>query len=131
VRLLTQAGTNLLASIDRPEPVRLFDQPNSAPLIFEMPASGTVLVTFSTVVAGQNGGSPFEWLLWLDNGPAPTMPIPATVTVAAGGTPISSTQLLTLGPGSHRLQVLVRSPSGVPLTVSHSHLTKLAVPEGP
>jgi hypothetical protein len=125
---LTQAGTNLLLSIERPEPVMLFDQPNSAPLVFQMPASGTVLVTFSTVVSGQNGGSPFEWLLWVDDGPAATMPIPATMSVAAGGTPVSSTQLLTLGPGSHLLQVVVRSPSGAPLTLSHSHLTQITVP---
>jgi hypothetical protein len=128
IRLQTFAAFSLVSNVSRPEPIMLFDKPNSAPLVFEVAASGTLLVTFSTVVTGSNGGSPFEWLLWVDDGPAPTMPAPATVTIQAGGTPVSSTQVVTLPPGSHLVQVVVRSPGGQMLTLSHSHLTALWIP---
>jgi hypothetical protein len=105
----------------------LFDKPNSAPVIFEMPAAGQVLVTFSTIVTGPNGGNAFEYLLWVDDGPAKTMPIPATLEAVSGGTPVSTTQLLDLGPGQHLIQVVVRSPNSVPIVLSHSHLVVLSL----
>ena len=123
----TQSGFNLLFSINRPEPVFLFDKPNSAPILFTLPASGKVLVTFSTIAVGPNGGNAFEYLLWVDAGPAPTMPIPATVQAMSGGTPISTTQLLDLGAGNHLIQIVVRSPNSVPITLTHSHLVALIV----
>jgi len=125
--IATHAGFNLLTSISRPEPVMLFDKPNSAPVVFDLPAAGNVLVTFSTIVTGPNGGSSFEYLLWVDDGPAKTMPIPATLEAASGGTPVSTTQLLDLGPGQHLVQVVVRSPNSVQIVLSHSHLTVLSL----
>lgn len=105
----------------------LFDKPNSAPLIFELKAAGKVLVTFSTIAAGPSGPTSLEFLLWVDAGPSPTMPIPGTITVQSGaGTPLSTTQLLTLGPGQHLVQIVVRSPNGMPITLTHSHLTALS-----
>jgi hypothetical protein len=85
-----------------------------------------VMVTFSAVVTPPDGGTaPFEYLLWLDTGPAPTMPAPATLTVVSGGTQISTTQSFPLGPGKHLIQAVVRSPSGAALTLTNSHLTAL------
>lgn len=104
----------------------LFDAPNSAPLQFQMPTAGHVLVSFSTIVTGVSGDSPFEYVLLVDHGPAETMPIPAAFVALSGGTPVSTIQLLTLQAGEHVIQVLVRSPSGVPITLSHSHLTALS-----
>jgi hypothetical protein len=103
----------------------LFERPNAAPVTFEMAKAGNVLVSFSTIVAGLNDADPFEYVIWLDNEPAPTMPIPAAMQVQSGGTPVSTIQLLSLGPGKHQLQVIVRSPHGVPLNLTHSHLTVL------
>ena len=122
----TQMGFNLLAAVPHAEPMALFDKPNAAPLKFDMPKAGNVLVSFSTIVSGVNSTDPFEYVIWLDNGPAPTMPIPAAMLVQNGGTPVSTIQLLTLEPGPHQLQVVVRSPHGVPLTLMHSHLTVLS-----
>jgi hypothetical protein len=129
-RIVTQASQNLMQVVDRPEPVMLFDAPASAPVRLTVAASGNLVVTFSTTVAGPNGGNgtPFEYLLWLDDSPSPTMPVPATLTVPNGGTPVSTTQVLPLQPGDHLVQVVVRSPNGVPLTLSHSHLAVLWVP---
>lgn len=104
----------------------LFDAPNSAPLQIQMPAAGSVLVSFSTIVTGVSGDSPFEYMLLVDDRPAETMPIPAAFVVLSGGTPVSTIQLLSLSAGPHMIQVLVRSPSGVPITLAHSHLTALS-----
>jgi hypothetical protein len=125
------ARSIVLTSITRPEPVLLFDTPNSSSLTFEAKTAGNLLVTFSTTVNGPNGGSPFEWLLWLDAGPSPTMPTPATVSVTSGGLPVSSTQVIPLQPGNHLIQVVVRSPGSVPLTLMHSHLATLWLPAPP
>jgi hypothetical protein len=119
--------------VDRPEPVLLFEAPASAPVTLSPTAPGTLLVTFTTIVAGPNGGNgtPFEYIVWVDNAPSPTMPVPATLTVQNGGTPVSMTQAIPLQPGDHLIQVVVRSPSSVPLTLSHSHLTALWVQPPP
>jgi hypothetical protein len=124
--IATGMGFNLLATVPQAEPMALFERPNAAPLAFDMPKAGNVLVSFSTIVSGVNSTDPFEYVIWLDNGPAPTMPIPAAMLVQNGGTPVSTIQMLTLPPGPHRLQVVVRSPHGVPLTMMHSHLTVLS-----
>jgi hypothetical protein len=124
--ITTQMGFNLVATVPHAEPMALFDKPNAAPLAFDMPKTGHVLVSFSTIVSGVNSADPFEYVIWLDNGPAPTMPIPAAMMVLNGGTPVSTIQLLTLPAGPHQLQVVVRSPHGVPLTLMHSHLTLLS-----
>ena len=65
--------------------------------------------------------------LWVDAGPATTMPIPATIYADPRGTPVSTTQLLDLGPGQHLVQIVVRSPNSVPIILSHSHLVVLTV----
>jgi hypothetical protein len=104
----------------------LFDAPSSAPLQLQMPTAGHVLVSFSTIVTGVSGDGPFEYELLVDNGPAETMPIPAAFVALSGGTPVSTIQLLSLPAGQHVIQVLVRSPSGAPITLSHSHLTTLS-----
>jgi hypothetical protein len=114
-------------TVSRPEPVFLFDKPNSAPVTFSLTAAGKALVTFSTIATAPNGGNAFEYLLWVDTAPAVTMPIPATVQAVSGGTPVSTTQLLDLGAGNHLIQVVVRSPNSVPITLTHSHLTALVV----
>jgi hypothetical protein len=124
--IATQMGFNLVATVPHAEPMALFDKPNAAPLAFVMPKAGNVLVSFSTIVSGVDSADPFEYVIWLDNGPAPTMPIPAAMMVQNGGTPVSTIQLLTLPAGPHQLQVVVRSPHGVPLTLMHSHLTLLS-----
>jgi hypothetical protein len=122
----------LSSTVDRPEPILLFDQPRSVPLTFDLKASGNMVVTFSTIVSApesaNDGHAPFEYLLWVDDGPAPTMPVPANLIAQAGGTPVSTTHILTLKPGPHLVQVVVRSPSGVSLSLSHSHLTTLYIP---
>src|SRR5207302_1207614 len=114
--IATKMGFNLVATVPHAEPMPLFDRPNAAPLTFEMPKAGNVLVSFSTIVSGVNTADPFEYVIWVDDGPAPTMPIPAAMLVQNGGTPVATIQLLTLTPGPHQLQVVVRSPHGVPLT---------------
>ena len=105
----------------------LFDKPNSAPVVWQLTAAGKVIVTFSTIVTGPAGGNTFEYLLWVDAGPATTMPIPATIYADPRGTPVSTTQLLDLGPGQHLVQIVVRSPNSVPIILSHSHLVVLTV----
>jgi hypothetical protein len=127
--VLAQDGAILFLNIDRREPVMLFEKPDSAPLTLELTTPRRVLVSFSTVATSVGDGGILEYLLLLDDDPAPTMPLPATIQVQSAGTPVSTTQLLSLSPGRHRLQVAVRSPNGVSLTLSHSHLTALSIGE--
>jgi len=127
-RVLTFSATNLLQTLANSSPLLLFDAPNSTAITPTLDANGMVMVTFSATVTPPDGDSaPFEYLLWLDTGTAPTMPSPATVTIPPGGSQISTTQSFPLGPGRHLIQAVVRSPSSSALTLTNAHLTVLFV----
>jgi len=127
-RVLTFSTTNLLQTLSNASPLLLFDAPNSTAIQPTLDANGIVMVTFSATVTPPDGASSsFEYLLWFDTGPAPTMPSPATVTIPSGGAQISTTQSFPLGPGQHLIQAVVRSPNSAALTLTNAHLTVLWV----